>query len=122
MNNLSSVSLKGNNISFETTWGYTKEKKTIIATFKNKQFDTITVAGLRKWLDTILVDIAGNFQPPKTLDLDLFYAHVEEGKVIPEDGLDEREFEVRDIFKNWTGKDVEVVMRCNEIVVKTLKL
>jgi hypothetical protein len=124
ISNYPGVEVTANSIAFDNENMRGKVGKKLINLYKEKMFDSIFVGYDKTYLGTILTDIAANFQPPKTLDLDLFTAIKKDEKIVylERKSLEEHEEAIKDIFSQWTGKDVNVVFRCNDLVIKMFKL
>ncbi len=108
-----SIDEKENTIFFDDMDMNLKVEESVIEQHKSRMFNRIGVGYKKMYLGTILDDIANHFQPPKTLDLDLFNPH---------EDLAENEALVRKIFSNWKDKEVEVLFRLNKVVLRTFKL
>lgn len=102
-----------NSISFNNQIMNMKVPQQVIELYKARVFDTIFVGYKKLYLGTILDDIAKDFQPPTTLNLDLFYG-IED--------LPHSADLTRKIFSKWEGKGTKVVFRCNAMVLKTFTL
>ena len=107
------VRVSQDNISFDNENMRGKVDEKVIELYKDRAFKSIFIGHQKKYLGTILSDIAANFQAPKTLDLDLFYDF---------EDLALNAALIRKTFEKWSEKDVEVIFRCSSTVLKTFKL
>lgn len=119
-----SATVTGNNIFIDNELMKGKLDDDVIQQASATAFETITVGYNKRHLGTILGDLANHFQAPRTLDLDLFYASENPDGTVDVFGapLDEEEQYIRGVFSKWNDSNVQVVFRCNELVIRRFNL